>query len=76
MNADGSGVQRISFGSGRYATPGWSPRADLVAFTKFGGEGGQFHRDAPRPGSGERLLAAQDFLVEGPTWAPNGRVLA
>ncbi len=25
-------------------------------------------------GSGERLLT-QDYLVEGPTWAPNGRVL-
>ena len=25
-------------------------------------------------GSGERLLA-DGFLVEGPTWAPNGRVL-
>ena len=25
-------------------------------------------------GSGERLLA-EDFLVEAPTWAPNGRVL-
>ena len=25
-------------------------------------------------GSGERLLA-QGYLVEGPTWAPNGRVL-
>ena len=26
-------------------------------------------------GSGERLIA-QGWLVEGPTWAPNGRVLA
>ena len=25
-------------------------------------------------GSGERLLS-EGFLVEGPTWAPNGRVL-
>ena len=25
-------------------------------------------------GSGERILS-QDYLVEGPTWAPNGRVL-
>ena len=25
-------------------------------------------------GSGERLIAS-GFLVEGPTWAPNGRVL-
>ena len=34
MNADGSGVRRISFGHGRYATPVWSPRGDLIAFTK------------------------------------------
>jgi TolB protein len=26
-------------------------------------------------GSGERLIA-NGFLVEGPTWAPNGRVLS
>jgi TolB protein len=74
MNADGSGVQRISFGSGKYATPVWSPRGDLVAFTKI--DGGQFFIGVMHPdGSGERLLT-QDFLVEGPTWAPNGRVLA
>src|SRR3546814_7883781 len=28
-----------------------------------------------RSGSGERLLT-EGYLVEGPTWAPNGRVLA
>ncbi len=73
MNADGSGVQRISFGSGKYATPVWSPRGDLIAFTKI--DGGQFFIGVMHPdGSGERLLT-QDFLVEGPTWAPNGRVL-
>ena len=73
MNADGSGVQRISFGSGKYATPVWSPRGDLIAFTKI--DGGTFFIGVMHPdGSGERLLT-QDFLVEGPTWAPNGRVL-
>jgi len=73
MNADGGGVRRISFGSGKYSTPVWSPRGDLIAFTKI--EGGSFHIGVMRPdGSGERLLT-QDFLVEGPTWAPNGRVL-
>src|SRR5690242_3685180 len=73
MSADGSNVQRISKGTGRYATPVWSPRGDLIAFTKFGG--GQFQIGVMRPdGSGERLLT-RDFLVEGPTWAPNGRVL-
>jgi TolB protein len=73
MNADGSGVQRISFGSGKYATPVWSPRGDLIAFTKI--DGGTFFIGVMQPdGKGERLLT-QDFLVEGPTWAPNGRVL-
>jgi TolB protein len=73
MNSDGSGVKRISFGSGKYGTPVWSPRGDLIAFTKI--EGGSFFIGVMRPdGSGERLLT-RDFLVEGPTWAPNGRVL-
>ena len=73
MNADGSGVQRISFGDGRYATPVWSPRGDLIAFTKI--SKGRFFIGVMRAdGSGERLLA-ESFLVEGPTWAPNGRVL-
>jgi len=73
MNSDGSGQQRISFGDGRYGTPVWSPRGDLIAFTKI--FRGTFHIGVMRPdGSGERLLT-RGFLVEGPTWAPNGRVL-
>jgi TolB protein len=73
MDADGGNVQRISFGKGSYATPVWSPRGDLIAFTKM--SGGQFYIGVMRPdGSGERLLS-QGYLVEGPTWAPNGRVL-
>lgn len=73
MEADGSKIRRISYGKGRYATPVWSPRGDLIAFTKI--LGGSFYIGVMRPdGSGERLLA-QDFLVEAPTWAPNGRVL-
>ncbi len=73
MNADGSNVRRISFGKGRYATPVWSPRGDLIAFTKF--LEGSFYIGVMRPdGTGERLLS-ESYLEEGPTWAPNGRVL-
>jgi TolB protein len=76
MGSDGSNIKRISFGAGRYATPVWSPRGDLIAFTKFAaGDGGNFSIGVMRPdGSGERILTS-GFLVEGPTWAPNGRVL-
>ncbi len=73
MDADGSNVHRISFGNGRYGTPTWSPRGDYIAFTKMAG--GQFYIGVMYPdGSGERLLAS-GYLVEGPTWSPNGRVL-
>jgi len=73
MSASGGDIKRISFGSGRYGTPVWSPRGDLIAFTKL--DNGQFYIGVMRPdGTGERLLA-NGFLVEGPTWAPNGRVL-
>jgi TolB protein len=73
MNSDGKNVQRISYGEGRYATPVWSPRGDIVAFTKM--HRGTFYIGVMNvDGTGERLLA-EGFLVEGPTWAPNGRVL-
>ena len=73
MDAGGGGVRRISFGRGRYATPVWSPRGDLIAFTRI--SGGTFAIGVMRPdGSGERILS-ESFAVEGPTFAPNGRVL-
>lgn len=73
MNDDGSDVERISFGKGRYATPVWSPRGDYIAFTKM--VNGAFYIGVMYPdGTGERILA-DGYLVEGPTWSPNGRVL-
>jgi len=73
MEANGSDVKRISFGKGDYTTPVWSPRGDLIAFTKS--RKGKFYIGVMRPdGTGERLLSGS-FLDEGPTWAPNGRVL-
>jgi TolB protein len=73
MGADGGNVRRISFGRGRYATPVWSPRGDLIAFTRIAG--GTFGIGVMRPdGSGERILS-ESYLCEGPTFAPNGRVI-
>lgn len=73
MNADGTGQARISFGDGRYSTPVWSPDGQHIAFTKQGG--GKFAIGVMKPdGSGERILT-EGFHNEGPTWAPNSRVL-
>jgi len=73
MGASGGGAKRISFGHGRYGTPVWSPRGDLIAFTRL--SGGTFAIGVMAPdGSGERILS-ESFAVEGPTFAPNGRVL-
>lgn len=83
MNADGSQracpsggrdtACRITFGKGRYSTPVWSPRGDLIAFTKQ--EGGKFYIGViGTDGKGERLLT-EAYLDEGPDWSPNGRVI-
>ena len=73
MSASGGEPRRISRGEGRYATPVWSPRGDRIAFTKS--HQGRFHVGVMNTdGSEERLLTAS-YLDEGPTWAPNGRVI-
>ena len=72
MNADGSNQHRISFGAGRNGTPVWSPRGDLIAFTN---QSGGFHVGVMAPnGSGARIIT-NGWEDEGPTWAPNGRVV-
>ncbi|QIB33372.1 Tol-Pal system beta propeller repeat protein TolB [Ancylobacter pratisalsi] len=73
MNPDGSNPHRISFGDGRYSTPVWSPRGDVIAFTKQAQ--GRFAIGIMSPdGTGERILT-EGYHNEGPTFAPNGRVI-
>ena len=72
MDADGSNQRRISFGGGGYATPVWSPRGDLIAFTRTG----NFQIGVMGPdGSGERLDVERPVqfenlrhVVEGDAW--------
>jgi TolB protein len=75
MSAGGGPAQRISFGdeAASYSTPVWSPRGDLIAFTKQG-QGSFAIGVMGVDGKGERILT-EGFHNEGPTFAPNGRVL-
>ena len=73
MPSVGGPAQRISFGEGIYSTPVWSPRGDYIAFTRQADD--KFAIGVMKPdGSGERILT-EGFHNEGPTFAPNGRVI-
>jgi TolB protein len=74
MAANGGPAQRISFGEGAsYSTPVWSPRGDAIAFTRQ--SRGNFAIGIMRSdGQGERVLT-EGYHNEGPTFAPNGRVV-
>jgi TolB protein len=73
MNSQGGEAQRITFGKGTYSTPVWSPDGKWIAFTK--NANGKFAIGVMKPdGSGERILT-EGYHNEGPTWAPNSRVI-
>jgi len=72
MNVDGSNQHRISFVTGRNGTPVWSPRGDLIAFTN---QNGGFHIGVMHPDGSDVRIITNGWEDEGPTWAPNGRVL-
>ncbi len=74
MSASGGAARRLSFGSGNYGDSVWSPRGDLIGFTRI--SGGQFSLGIMNPdGTGERIMT-QGYTVESPSFCPNGRVLA
>jgi TolB protein len=70
MGADGSDQRRISFGGGRYASPTWSPRGDLIAFTRIAGS---FNIGVMSPSGGGARILTDGWQDEGPSWAPNGQ---
>ncbi len=81
MNRDGSNVERISFSSGYYTSPVWSPNGDYIAFTKMTRTEGftigimRIDKNNQSVVSGGERMIARGYLVEGPVWAPNGRII-
>jgi TolB protein len=73
MPSAGGAAQRISFGEGIYSTPVWSPRGDYIAFTKQTAQ--TFAIGVMRPDGKDERILTEGFHNEGPTFAPNGRVI-
>jgi TolB protein len=73
MAASGGPAQRISFGEGSYSTPVWSPRGDYIAYTRQAG--GKFAIGVMKPDGKDERVLTEGFHNEGPTFAPNGRVI-
>ncbi|MDE2303865.1 MAG: Tol-Pal system protein TolB [Sphingomonadales bacterium] len=72
MNADGSNQRRISFFGGRAATPEWSPRGDLIAFTHIAGN---LRIAVMTPDGSAMRYLTDSWQDEAPTWSPNGRIV-
>ncbi|NRB11398.1 MAG: Tol-Pal system protein TolB [Rickettsiaceae bacterium] len=78
MKNDGTDIRRISFATGAYAEPSWSSNG-YIAFTKmsrdYGFTIGVTTPDLDSDNYSERLISS-GYLVESPSWANNGRVIA
>jgi TolB protein len=73
MNADGSGQRRISFTGGSHGSPAWSPKGDLIAFSRWNGATLSIGVIAP-DGTGERMVT-RGWQDERPSWAPDGEFI-
>lgn len=73
MNKDGSDPRQISQGVGVYSQPVWSPRGDMIAFSKK--VGGRFYLGVMKIDGSEERLIDEGYLIEGAAWSPNGRYI-
>ncbi len=74
MNADGSGLRRLTRGPAYHGWPVWSPDGRKIAFQRQDGQqAGVYVINVD--GSGERNLTGDDWSLS-PTWSPDGRKIA
>ena len=59
---------------GHYSEPVWSPRGDLIAFTRKDDEG-RVAIGVIRPDGSDQRILTESFHLERPTWSPNGDIL-
>lgn len=74
MNADGSGVRRVSFAGSHNTDPAWSPDGQTIAFVSRDGVFDVF--TVKVDGTGLRRITQSAGDNEDPSWSPDGAYLA
>ncbi len=73
VNLDGTGFTKLTEGPSEHATPMWSPRGDLIAFTEFLPKSEMSHIWVMDPkGGNRRRLTTDDAHHANPSWSPDG----
>jgi len=73
MDINGKNPKRISFNGGSYYAPVWSPISNEIAFTKR--IDSEFYIGVIDLISGKERLLTRGFMVDSPSWAPNGKAI-
>jgi Tol biopolymer transport system component len=80
MNADGTGLERLTDLSGDELTPGWSPDGTRIAFGTDDGAESDWTSSlmvVQQDGSGSaELVTREQELVDSPSWSPDGKRIA
>ena len=74
MNADGTGLKRLTPDSIRAVDPEWSPDGTRIAFSGPGNWGGIYVMNAD--GTGLKRLNPDSIDAYGPRWSPDGAMIA
>jgi TolB protein len=69
MNADGSGVTKLTSNPGTDEGPSWSPDGSRIAFTTYRGDNAEVYV-MNADGSGQTNITSYPGVDQSPSWAP------